>query len=49
MLSMMPKHSKPTALRPNFRPVYRMAFAGFTDSRPGGGIFCGQWGAGDGG
>jgi len=41
--------SKPTALRPNFRPVDRMVFAAFTDSRPDGGIFCEQCGAEEGG
>lgn len=35
--------SKPTALRPSLRPVYSLMLAVFTDSRPGGGIFCGQW------
>lgn len=47
MLSMMPMRSKPTVLRPSFRPVDRMVFATFAVSRPNGGIFCVQWGAGD--
>lgn len=41
--------SKPTVLRPSFRPVYTRMVTAFTDSCLNGGIFCGQWVAEDGG